>query len=331
MKTMLTSLLGHSMIDIGTQAIAGIGRSTSIAGSSEPARPAVAPDQHAQAPRPAAVATAKPSRMRRTLMPMLVTNLADSLTSITFSSTCAGRRDVVEAHVEVELVLRGQLPEQQHAADRHHAPSPTGRGGLASKRCHAPGDRAAASGRRQGRDARADVRRRGRCGAQARRRHAAPRSLQPAGWLPWLTSRPRPRPSAARAWPALRRRWRACRLVLAAWASASFFSRKGTTTGLLGVAGVERVEGLVGKHLDAQLLVVEVGHAPPSCPRPRTGARRPACRPANCIGTISPLASQISPASFGRVTGVLQTGSRAARRRSWQASASARRSLARAP
>ena len=32
MKTMLASLFGHSMIDIGTQAIAGIGRSTSTTG-----------------------------------------------------------------------------------------------------------------------------------------------------------------------------------------------------------------------------------------------------------------------------------------------------------
>ena len=36
MKTMLTSLSGHSMMDIGTQAIAGIGRNTSIAGNSRP-------------------------------------------------------------------------------------------------------------------------------------------------------------------------------------------------------------------------------------------------------------------------------------------------------
>ena len=32
MKTMLCSLVGHSMIAIGTQAIAGIGRSTSETG-----------------------------------------------------------------------------------------------------------------------------------------------------------------------------------------------------------------------------------------------------------------------------------------------------------
>ena len=32
MKTMLTSLVGHSMMDIGTHAMAGMGRSTSIAG-----------------------------------------------------------------------------------------------------------------------------------------------------------------------------------------------------------------------------------------------------------------------------------------------------------
>ena len=33
MKTMLSSFDGHSMIDIGTQAIAGIGRSTSVTGN----------------------------------------------------------------------------------------------------------------------------------------------------------------------------------------------------------------------------------------------------------------------------------------------------------
>ena len=33
MKTMLSSFDGHSMIDIGTQAIAGIGRSTSTSGN----------------------------------------------------------------------------------------------------------------------------------------------------------------------------------------------------------------------------------------------------------------------------------------------------------
>ena len=32
MKTMLSSFVGHSMIDIGTQAMAGIGRSTSETG-----------------------------------------------------------------------------------------------------------------------------------------------------------------------------------------------------------------------------------------------------------------------------------------------------------
>ena len=32
MKTMLASLFGHSMIDIGTQAIAGIGRRISTTG-----------------------------------------------------------------------------------------------------------------------------------------------------------------------------------------------------------------------------------------------------------------------------------------------------------
>ena len=33
MKTMLTSLSGHSMMEIGTQAMAGIGRSVSSAGN----------------------------------------------------------------------------------------------------------------------------------------------------------------------------------------------------------------------------------------------------------------------------------------------------------
>jgi hypothetical protein len=36
MKTMLTSLSGHSMMEIGTQAIAGMGRKTSIAGNRKP-------------------------------------------------------------------------------------------------------------------------------------------------------------------------------------------------------------------------------------------------------------------------------------------------------
>ena len=52
MKTMLSSFVGHSMIDIGTQAIAGIGRSTSDTGKTNSRtsrkRPIMQAERHAR-------------------------------------------------------------------------------------------------------------------------------------------------------------------------------------------------------------------------------------------------------------------------------------------
>ena len=66
MKTMLSSFVGHSMIDIGTQAIAGIGRSTSVTGNtnsrSQRNRPITSPSGTATT-----VASEKPMKMRRQL------------------------------------------------------------------------------------------------------------------------------------------------------------------------------------------------------------------------------------------------------------------------
>ena len=66
MKTMLSSFVGHSMIDIGTQAIAGIGRSTSTSGNTawrnRTNRPMARPSGTATT-----LATAKPMKMRRQL------------------------------------------------------------------------------------------------------------------------------------------------------------------------------------------------------------------------------------------------------------------------
>ena len=66
MKTMLCSLVGHSMIAIGTQAIAGIGRSTSATGKTSSwtslKRPMTRPSGTATS-----AASEKPMRMRRQL------------------------------------------------------------------------------------------------------------------------------------------------------------------------------------------------------------------------------------------------------------------------
>ncbi len=66
MKTMLCSLVGHSMIAIGTQAMAGIGRSTSETGKTTSRislkRPITRPSGTATS-----AASEKPKRMRRQL------------------------------------------------------------------------------------------------------------------------------------------------------------------------------------------------------------------------------------------------------------------------
>ena len=67
MKTMLASLFGHSMIDIGTQAIAGIGRRISTHGMKKSRTRRYLPISRPSGT-PIAVAMKKPIRMRRTLM-----------------------------------------------------------------------------------------------------------------------------------------------------------------------------------------------------------------------------------------------------------------------
>ena len=66
MKTMAASLLGHSMIDIGTQAMAGIGRNISTPGMNRSRTlryfPITSPNGT-----PTAMAIMNPSRIRRTL------------------------------------------------------------------------------------------------------------------------------------------------------------------------------------------------------------------------------------------------------------------------
>ena len=66
MKTMLSSFDGHSMIDIGTQAMAGIGRRTSETGNTNSRtswkRPMTRPSGTATS-----AASEKPKRMRRQL------------------------------------------------------------------------------------------------------------------------------------------------------------------------------------------------------------------------------------------------------------------------
>ena len=90
MKTMLSSFDGHSMIDIGTQAMAGIGRSTSETGNTNSRtsrkRPMTSPSGTAMR-----VASMKPKKMRRQLSITCLTNwVVASCARASFQTPAAG-------------------------------------------------------------------------------------------------------------------------------------------------------------------------------------------------------------------------------------------------
>ena len=89
MKTMLSSFDGHSMIDIGTQAIAGIGRNTSATGNTNSRisrkRPITRPSGMATT-----LASMKPIRMRRQLSAEWAKNFGSLNARAARSSTCSG-------------------------------------------------------------------------------------------------------------------------------------------------------------------------------------------------------------------------------------------------
>ena len=117
MKTMLASLFGHSMIDIGTQAIAGIGRRISTTGMNrsrdalifadrQPQRHADRHgDEEAEQDAPDADGDVDEILVRQPDLRQLLIHFI-------------GRRDVLEANVELEPVLGSDIPEQEQGPDR---------------------------------------------------------------------------------------------------------------------------------------------------------------------------------------------------------------------
>ena len=89
MKTMLSSFEGHSMIDIGTQAMAGIGRNTSDTGKMSSRmtrkRPITKPSGTATT-----VASRNPIRIRRQLSTTCEKNFGSLNARAARSSTCSG-------------------------------------------------------------------------------------------------------------------------------------------------------------------------------------------------------------------------------------------------
>ena len=84
MKTMLSSFVGHSMIDIGTQAMAGIGRSISETGNTisrtSLKRPITRPSGTAMS-----AASMKPMQMRRQLSSTCMMNLRSRIARVRLS------------------------------------------------------------------------------------------------------------------------------------------------------------------------------------------------------------------------------------------------------
>ena len=89
MKTMLSSFEGQSMIDIGTQAMAGMGRNTSDTGKMNSRmtrkRPMTRPSGTATM-----VASRKPMRIRRQLSTTWEKNFGSLNARAARSSTCSG-------------------------------------------------------------------------------------------------------------------------------------------------------------------------------------------------------------------------------------------------
>ena len=114
---MLASLFGHSMIDIGTQAIAGIGRSTSTDRHEQVAHALILADREAQRhadgdrddeadqDAPHADGDIDEVLVRQPDLRQLLIHLV-------------GRRNVLEANVELEPVLGSEIPEQEQGPDR---------------------------------------------------------------------------------------------------------------------------------------------------------------------------------------------------------------------
>jgi len=83
---MAASLFGHSMIDIGTQAIGRNWPQDLDNGHEEIAQRLILADRESSGT-PIAVAIMKPSKMRRTLMAILTRYLFDSPTCVSCSNT----------------------------------------------------------------------------------------------------------------------------------------------------------------------------------------------------------------------------------------------------
>ena len=124
MKTMLSSFVGHSMIDIGTQAMAGIGRSTSATGNTNSRmsrkRPITRPSGTA-----ITVASMKPMRMRRQLNTTCEMNFGSANARAALEHLLR-RRHVEKADVEVHAILGQQVPGEEES-ESASAPSATAR------------------------------------------------------------------------------------------------------------------------------------------------------------------------------------------------------------
>ena len=126
MKMMLSSFDGHSMIDIGTQAMAGIGRSISEIGKTisrtSLKRPMIRPSGTATT-----AAMLKPNRMRRQLSITCMKNLVSCDARIRLSNTCPGGGHVDEADVHVDAVFGEQVPGQQEQRRSDKVPTASAR------------------------------------------------------------------------------------------------------------------------------------------------------------------------------------------------------------
>ena len=120
MKTMLSSFDGHSMIDIGTQAMAGIGRNTSVTGNTSSRmrrkRPISSPSGMAIDGREQESDQDAAAAQRHVGEEFRVAERARGALEHRFR-----RRHVEEADVDVDPVLGEDVPQQQEEHERESA------------------------------------------------------------------------------------------------------------------------------------------------------------------------------------------------------------------